>query len=160
MGRKPNPAGKDRTRTISLGGDVAEIAQRLADESQLSRVLTDLLRREFGIDTELDGLKKELEDSIDQRKELQAKEERLIVAITASEEESLQRRTTIVPQLENQFQILIARRDDLEDKIERCFIEDNRRKYRKQLEATQTRIEEVNATLQNIDVLEFTGSVQ
>ena len=153
MGRKPNPAGKDRTRTISLGGDVAEIAQRLADESQLSRVLTDLLRREFGIDTELDGLKKELEDSIDQRKELQAKEERLIVAITESEEESLQRRTTIVPQLENQFQILIARRDDLEDKIDRSFIEDNRRKYRKQLEATQTRIEEVQSTLENIDVL-------
>lgn len=155
MGRKPNPAGKDRTRTISLGGDVAEIAQRLADESQLSRVLTELLRREFGIDTELNGLKKELEDSIDQRKELQAKEERLISAITVSEEESLQRRTTIVPQLENQFQILVSRRDDLEDKISRSFIEDSRRKYRKQLEATQARIEEVQATLDNIDVLEL-----
>ena len=155
MGRKPNPAGKDRTRTISLGGDVAEIAQRLADESQLSRVLTELLRREFGIDTELNGLKKELEDSIDQRKELQAKEERLISAITVSEEESLQRRTTIVPQLENQFQILVSRRDDLEDKISRSFIEDSRRKYRKQLEATEARIEEVQATLDNIDVLEL-----
>ena len=155
MGRKPNPAGKDRTRTISLGGDVAEIAQRLADESQLSRVLTELLRREFGIDTELNGLKKELEDSIDQRKELQAKEERLISAITVSEEESLQRRTTIVPQLENQFQILVSRRDDLNDKISRSFIEDSRRKYRKQLEATQARIEEVQATLDNIDVLEL-----
>lgn len=155
MGRKPNPAGKDRTRTISLGGDVAEIAQRLADESQLSRVLTELLRREFGIDTELNGLKKELEDSIDQRKELQAKEERLISAITVSEEESLQRRTTIVPQLENQFQILVSRRDDLNDKISRSFIEDSRRKYRKQLEATEARIEEVQATLDNIDVLEL-----
>ena len=143
MGRKPNPAGKDRTRTISLGGDVAEIAQRLADKSQLSSVLTDLLRREFGIDTALDGLKQELEDSIDQRKELQAKEERLIEAITASEEESLARRTTIEPQLHNQIDILTDRVLVLEDKIARSFIEEHRRTYRKQLDATQTRLDDV-----------------
>jgi len=143
MGRKPNPAGKDRTRTISLGGDVAEIAQRLADQSQLSAVLTDLLRREFAIDTELDGLKAELEASIQDRKELQQKEEALIAKIEISEQESILRRTTVLPQLHNQIDILQNRRDDLQDKIERSFIEDQRRQYRKQLEATQERLDDV-----------------
>jgi len=143
MGRKPNPAGKDRTRTISLGGDVAEIAQRLADQSQLSSVLTDLLRREFGIDTELEGLKAELNALTDDRKEMQAKEERLIAAITVSEEESLQRRTTIEPQLYNQIDILNARKLELEDKIDRSFIEEQRRAFKKQLDATQTRLDDV-----------------
>lgn len=143
MGRKPNPAGKDRTRTISLGGDVAEIAQRLADQSQLSAVLTDLLRREFGIDTELDGLKAELIASTDERKELQAKEERLIASITIAEAESIARRTTIEPQLHNQIDILTDRVLDLESKIERSFIEEHRRGFRKQLDATQTRLDDV-----------------
>ena len=153
MGRKPNPNGKDRTRTISLGGDVAEIAQRLADQSQLSSVLTDLLRREFGIDTELDGLKAELLASTDERKELQAKEERLINAITIAEEQSIERRTTIVPQLHNQIRILQDRRDDLQDRISRSFIEDQRRTLRKQCDATQLRLDEVLDQLENIDVL-------
>ena len=44
MGRKPDPRGKDRPRTIVLSGDVAEIAQNLAEKNHLSATLSELLR--------------------------------------------------------------------------------------------------------------------
>ena len=43
MGRKADPRGKDRPRTIVLSGDVAEIAEKLAENNQLSATLSELL---------------------------------------------------------------------------------------------------------------------
>lgn len=48
MVRPKDPNGRDRTRTIQLSGNVAEIAERLADEGKLSREISRLLFQEYG----------------------------------------------------------------------------------------------------------------
>lgn len=143
MGRKPNPRGKDRTRTISLDGDVAEIAQRLADKGQLSSTISDALRRQFGIDTQLDKLKLELNHSIDERKALQEKEESLIHQITLAEQVSIERRTTLIPQLENQKHILADRREKLIRDKSRCITEQDRILKQRQIDLTSDRLKQI-----------------
>lgn len=99
MGRKRNPLGKDRNRTIQLDGDVAEKAQSLADEGKLSRKISELLRYHYQIDSEASRLKSQLNDLIDKRKEMQALEEELIEKINNAESEILHRRTNDLPGL-------------------------------------------------------------
>lgn len=53
---------KDNHRTIKLDGDVASIADELASKRQLSKVLSELLRKEYGISFEDDLLKSKLND--------------------------------------------------------------------------------------------------
>jgi len=48
MSRTPDRRGRDRTRTIQLRGDVADIAQQLANENKLSKVISDLLYEKYG----------------------------------------------------------------------------------------------------------------
>lgn len=143
MGRKPNPRGKDKTRTISLDGDVGEIAQRLADKGQLSSTISDALRRQFGIDTQLDKLKLELNNSIDERKALQEKEESLIHAINMAEQISIERRTTLIPQLENQKHILADRHEKLIRDKSRCITEQDRILKQRQIDLTADRLKDV-----------------
>lgn len=112
MGRKPNPRGKDRTRTISLDGDVADIAQELADKSQLSRVLSQLLRQAYNISDEVAVLKAKLTETIDQRRALQAKEEDIIAAISDAEEKIIHQKNHILP-------ALYQRQGKLEEKLAR-----------------------------------------
>lgn len=53
---------KDNHRTIKLDGDVSSIADELASKRQLSKVLSELLRKEYGISFEDDLLKSKLND--------------------------------------------------------------------------------------------------
>ena len=99
MGRKADPRGKDRPRTIVLSGDVAEIAQDLADKSQLSAVLSQLLRQSYGISDDITRLEQLLKTATDERKELQQKEEELIAAIDDAREALIHRRNHTLPSL-------------------------------------------------------------
>ena len=117
MGRKPNPKGKDRTRTISLDGDVAELAQRLADKSQLSSVLSQLLRQSYGITDELAQLEHALSTTIEERKNLQLKEAALIEEIEAARDSLIHRQNHILPSLYQRQGALETRLEDLRLKL-------------------------------------------
>jgi hypothetical protein len=53
---------KDRMRSIKLEGDVASIAEELASKRILSKTLSELLRKEFGMSFEDDLLKSRMND--------------------------------------------------------------------------------------------------
>jgi len=53
---------KDRMRSIKLEGDVASIAEELASKRILSKTLSELLRKEYGISFEDDLLKSRMND--------------------------------------------------------------------------------------------------
>ena len=99
MGRKPNPKGKDKTRTISLDGDVAEKAQELADKSQLSKVLSQLLRNAYNISDEVAILKDKLASLTEERKGLQQLENEMIEAIDEAERRIIHDRNHVLPSL-------------------------------------------------------------
>ena len=99
MGRKPNPKGKDRTRTVSLDGDVADIAQELADKSQLSKVISQLLRNAYNISDEVSRMKEQLEQMTNKRKVLQHAEAELIEAIDEAERRIIHDRNHVLPSL-------------------------------------------------------------
>lgn len=109
MGRKADPKGKDRPRTIVLSGDVAEIAQKLADSNQLSSTLSDLLRHNYGFGDQLDEKKRELEATHHERIALQRKEEDLAAAIDDLEKDFLNRQSNIKPNLLKRKAILLER---------------------------------------------------
>jgi len=119
MGRKPNPRGKDRTRTISLDGDVAEIAQDLADKSQLSKVLSQLLRHSYGISDDITRLERALNTTITERKQLQEREEELIAEITEQKNALVDRRSHILPSL-------YQRQGVIEERLKRLHAEHKR----------------------------------
>lgn len=121
MGRKPNPRGKDRTRTISLDGDVADIAQKLADRGQLSATLSSLLRQSYGIDTEIERLEHALNEAIDQRKQLQAQEEELIAKLTIAKDDLVQKQNHILPSLYQRQGIIEERLKRLHAEASRAF---------------------------------------
>lgn len=99
MGRKPNPKGKDRTRTISLDGDVSDVAQELADKSQLSKVLSQLLRNAYNISDEVAIMKDKLASLVEERKGLQRLEEEMIEAIDEAERRIIHDRNHVLPSL-------------------------------------------------------------
>ena len=117
MGRKPNPKGKDRPRSICLDGDVSELAQKLADKSQLSSVLSQLLRQNYGISDELSQLEQALSVTIDERKNLQQKEATLIEEIEAARDALIHRQNHILPSLYQRQGVLETRLEDLRLKL-------------------------------------------
>ena len=110
MGRKRDPKGKDRPRTIVLSGDVAEIAQKLADKGELSATLSELLRQTYGFGDAIEAKKQELTHTIDERQRLQDKEEDLIAVIDAMEAEQISKKATLYPQLKARLETLTERR--------------------------------------------------
>jgi len=154
MGRKPNPRGKDRTRTISLDGDVAEIAQNLADKSQLSKVLSQLLRTSYGISDDISRLEATLNAAISERKALQQREEDLIKEITEQKERLVNRQNHILPSL-------YQRQGVIEERLKRLTKEramalnptDSRKKMKQITENTNL----LNKVLDEIKELEIHG---
>lgn len=133
MGRKPSPHGKDRPRTIVLCGSVAEIAQRLADANTLSATLSDLLRKEFGMTGALDEKRAALLAITDERKRMQEQEETLLAELDALEKQEVERKTTLIPALEQRLEMLIERRARLEDEESRLFDPNTLRRKRAQI---------------------------
>jgi len=150
MGRPPNPKGKEKARTISLDGDVSEIAQRLASKSLLSHTLSALLRKEFGVATALEAAQTELKQLITERDQNAQAQELAIARIDQLEKEAMQRKTTIIPAIEMRLEKLYARKEKTERDMNRAFTpQDVRAKERvianieKIIEATLKELEEV-----------------
>lgn len=121
MGRKPDPRGKDRTRTIVLSGDVAEIAQKLADQGELSSTLSDLLRQQYGFGTQLEERKRALSMLLDEKQRLTELTQQMADEIDALEEKTLEQNATIRPALERRKKILQERWAKTMRSAERAF---------------------------------------
>ena len=66
---------KDKTRSIALDGDVAEIAQDLANKGLLSKTISQLLREKYGYVSEIEKAEALLFSLTSQRKAAQVEEE-------------------------------------------------------------------------------------
>jgi len=121
MGRNPDPRGKDRPRTIVLSGDVAEIAQKLADRGDLSRTLSDLLRQQYGFGEKVDELKRQLAHYNDEKVALNRTIDELAKQIDHAEENLLHQNATIRPSLEKRRALLMDRLHRLEKERNRAF---------------------------------------
>ena len=154
MGRKADPRGKDRPRTIVLSGDVADIAQDLADKSQLSKVLSQLLRQAYNISDEVSIMKAKLLEMTDQRKAMQEAEEEMIAAIRDAEDRIIHERSHILPSL-------YQRQGKLEEKLERLRQERERaldpttsKRKVNQMQATRDQLQEVLDEIQRLEAEE------
>tara|TARA_Y100000361_G_C11155600_1_gene343870 strand:+ start:719 stop:1141 length:423 start_codon:yes stop_codon:yes gene_type:complete len=98
---------KDSTRSIRLDGDVAHIAQKLADDKMLSHTLSKLLRQHYGLNTKIDAMKAELDLMVNQRMQLQESEKILADKIDAAEQEFLNKQTTELPVLREKLDHLL-----------------------------------------------------
>lgn len=121
MGRKADPRGKDRPRTIVLSGDVAEIAQKLADEGNLSATLSDLLRQQYGFGSQLEERKRALTMLLDEKQRLSELTQTMADEIDRLEQETLEQNATIRPALERRKQILLSRWDKTHESRQRAF---------------------------------------
>jgi tRNA U55 pseudouridine synthase TruB len=152
MGRKPSPLGKDRTRTISLAGDVAELAQYLADQGKLSATISELLRQQYGIGSKVNELKLQLNQTIDRRKELQDKETELIKALDRAEADKLELQDTALPALRSRREVLLARRDKLNLKYDRSFTPTESSKLLNQLMNTRDLLTEIENQIEDLEL--------
>lgn len=121
MGRKPDPRGKDRPRTIVLAGDVAEIAQKLADKGTLSATLSDLLRQQYGFGEQLEERKRALSMLLDEKDRLTALTEAMANEIDELEVKTLAQNATIRPALERRRKILVERLSTTHQRLQRAF---------------------------------------
>lgn len=136
MGRNPDPRGKDRPRSIVLSGDVAEIAQKLANQGILSRTLSELLRSAYGFGDAIAEKKRALEQLTSERQSLQQTESELIQQIDAMEAKAIEESTTIRPALESKIEILRGRYDKISKNLQRAFDKQTRNRLLKQHEET------------------------
>ena len=151
MGRKPDPRGKDRPRTIVLAGDVAEIAQDLADKSQLSAVISDLLRRAYGGGTHLNDLKRELQATTTLRKDMQEQEEELIRRIDVAEQELITQRSHLLPSLYMREGVLTERIQRLEKKIHATLNPRDSHVVQKQIDETKIQLQDVYEQIKELE---------
>ena len=110
MGRKADPKGKDRPRTIVLSGDVAEIAQKLAENNQLSSTLSELLRQTYGFGDAIEAKKQQLTSLLNEKQRLADQELELVAEIDTLEAKMIHEKATILPQLTRRLEILEERR--------------------------------------------------
>jgi len=112
MARPSNPRGKDKPRSIVLDGDVAEIAQRLADNNALSSTLSELLRSNYGFGDAIEEKKRQMHAVITERQRLAQVEADLEAEIDAMEVQLIEKQTTIRPQIEKRITLMTARRNN------------------------------------------------
>ncbi len=105
MGRKADPRGKDRPRTIVLAGDVAEIAQKLADKGELSSTLSELLRHNYGFGDHHEEKKRALTLLLDEKQRLTDLTQVMADEIDALEVKVLEQNATIRPAIEKRIKI-------------------------------------------------------
>ena len=96
--------------TIVLSGDVAEIAQKLADNGQLSSTLSELLRQTYGFGDEIEAKKQQLTAILDEKQRLANQEIELVALIDTLEAEMIQKKATVLPQLTRRLGLLEERR--------------------------------------------------
>lgn len=123
MGRKADPRGKDRPRTVVLAGDVAEIAQKLADKGELSSTLSELLRHNYGFGDAIAEKKRQLTALLDEKKRICDLEVELVALIDTLEQQSIENNTHIRPQLEKRIGILRDRLDKLTLDVQKPYLD-------------------------------------
>lgn len=151
MGRKPNPHGKDRTRTIQLDGDLADIAQKLADKSQLSKTLSQLLRQSYGMSDNITQLELALIAATDERKELQQREEQLIDEITAARDSLIQRQNHILPSMYQRQGALEVRLAELQKKLQVEWTHQGQIKLQNQVNETNKQLQAVLSEIKELE---------
>ena len=98
---------KDVTRSIRLDGDVAALAQKLADDKMLSHTLSKLLRQHYGLNTEIDSIKAQLDRTVNERMLLQEEEKLLANKIDELEAEYFAKQTNELPVLREKLDKLL-----------------------------------------------------
>lgn len=148
MARRP----KERLRTIQLDLDVSEIAQRLADNKQLSSTLSELLRVNYGFGDKLEEKKRELTTLLDHKDALREQERQLIDQIERMEAAFLDRETNVKPVLKEKLQKLDAKLKMLKTQAEETIDASVRRMKYLAIEATEQRIQDIHKQLIEFDV--------
>lgn len=148
MGRKADPRGKDRPRTVVLSGDVAEIAQNLADKGELSSTLSDLLRQQYGFGTQLAERKRALTMLLDEKDRLTELAQTMSDEIDRLEQETLEQNATIRPALERRQQILRDRLEQTHNKLHVVFDPQEESRLHHVAMNIQTALREVNEELE------------
>ena len=170
MGRPKDPRGRDKSRSITLTGDVAEIAQKLADEGSLSRILSNLLMKEYGLsesdkisqkisdleqtksslDDEIDGLWEKLKDA---KIAEQKADEALAAALQAEENRKLEVMTTILMK-EKELERFIEKVRRVEAKIQTGKeLNEHGFSYKKQKENFSKTIEDIRKEIDSLEGL-------
>lgn len=137
MPRVADPRGRDRTRTIQLRGDVADIAQKLADSGTLSSTLSDLLASAYGLGDAIDEHKAALARMVDERQALAAAEETMRAKIDMLEAQAIENETKLLPQLARKHKILSDRLADLSKRHQFLFTPHEKARVAKQIDATE-----------------------
>ena len=148
MARRP----KERLRTIQLDLDVSEIAQRLADNKQLSSTLSELLRVNYGFGDKLEEKKRELHTLLDHKQQLIEQENKLYDEIESMEAAFLDRETNVKPVLKEKLQKLDAKLKMLKTQAERTIDASVRRMKYRAIEATEQQIQDIHKQLIEFDV--------
>ena len=143
---------KERLRTIQLDADVSEIAQRLADNKQLSSTLSELLRVNYGFGDKLEEKKRELHTLLDHKQQLIEQENKLYDEIESMEKAFLDRETNVKPILKEKLQKLDAKLKMLKSQAERTIDASVRRMKYRAIEATELQIQEIHKQLVEFDV--------
>ncbi len=151
MGRKADPRGKDRPRTIVLRGDVADIAQKLADQGILSKTLSDLLSQAYGFGDAIEEHKRALVQVIEEKKALDDAQDQLIALIDALEQKAIEEATTIKPALVSKIEILQARHDKITKELQRTFDPMTRRRKLAQHEETFNLLKHAELQLRDLE---------
>ena len=150
MGRKADPRGKDRPRTVVLRGDVADIAQKLADNGALSSTLSDLLATAYGLGDALDEHKRALTRIIEEKKALIDAEEQMVAKIDDLERRLVEERRTERPRLLEQQRILAERLNNLTERHAYLFTPHEKQRVRGQMDATKELLAQVKAKLDDL----------
>lgn len=148
MGRKADPRGKDRPRTVVLRGDVADIAQKLADSGSLSSTLSDLLATAYGLGDALDEHKRALTRIIEEKKALIDAEEQMVAKIDDLERRLVEERLTEHPRLLEQQRILCERLENLSERHQYLFTPHEKQRVRRQIDSTEILLDEVRQKLE------------
>jgi len=109
MARPSNPRGKDKPRSIVLDGDVADIAQGLAEQNKLSATLSELLRTNYGFGDAIEEKKRQQHAILDEIQRLRDAERAIEAEIDAMEHELIQKQTTVRPILQKRLDVMTAR---------------------------------------------------
>jgi len=121
MGRPKDPRGRDRPRTVVLTGDVAEIAQKLADENRLSSTISKLLRMEFGGFAEVDQMNRVIDELHNERQRISNALDEAVKRRDEHEAEIIRARATVLPAINERLDKLYARRERVEGELARAF---------------------------------------
>lgn len=113
---------KDNHRTIKLDGDVANIAAELASQRRLSSVLSELLRREYGITFEQDLIKSQMNEL--QRQKEKIDKSLLDLQLIQHEKEVKQSRKNEIQELEKEYSLLKLNMDREIEEARKTPIED------------------------------------